>query len=277
MAVIDTRTDVYGLGRLGARILGTSTSRRFDVDVVWTGVPPRVARVLRIATAHRPGDRYPDAAAFAAALQRAAGPAGSASAGPTRIPTTARPRRRLVLSGAVALAAVAVTPTLASDSVGRSRRGAPRTAADPTGRITVTLPNGWRAKGARWAGQRGPDGKLEPVLVISPAPERWLSAAAVPGAFVGLSRSAAAQTTPAEFVAAKLHARCTAAPVRSSRQAGIDWVVATYTSCPGSYRVIVETAGMGPGDSGLVYVQITPPVGSGSAFVDSLLAGVRVR
>jgi hypothetical protein len=40
---------------------------------------------------------------------------------------------------------------------------------------------------------------------------------------------------------------------------------------------IAETAGIGPGDAGLVYVQIAPPAGSGPEFVDTLLAGVRVR
>jgi hypothetical protein len=39
----------------------------------------------------------------------------------------------------------------------------------------------------------------------------------------------------------------------------------------------VEAAGLGPDGAGLVYVQLTPPAGSGPAFVDSLLAGVRVR
>ena len=40
--------------------------------------------------------------------------------------------------------------------------------------------------------------------------------------------------------------------------------------------MIVEAAGPAPGDAGLVYVQIAPPAGSGPAFVDALLAGVRV-
>ncbi|GAA4469070.1 hypothetical protein GCM10023170_083910 [Phytohabitans houttuyneae] len=53
--------------------------------------------------------------------------------------------------------------------------------------------------------------------------------------------------------------------------------MALYSSCPGAKTVIVETAGVGPGDAGLVYVQIAPPAGSGPAFVDTLLAGVRVR
>jgi hypothetical protein len=41
--------------------------------------------------------------------------------------------------------------------------------------------------------------------------------------------------------------------------------------------MVVEAAGRAPGDAGLVYVQIMPPVGSGPAFVDALLAGIRVR
>lgn len=279
MAVVDTRTDVYGLGRLGARILGTSAARRFDTQLLLRdGVPPKVADVLRTATAHRPADRYPDAAAFAAALDRAIAVSPQPpTAVPARTATTAGPGRRLVVVGAVALAATVIMSTLASDSVAGWEQGVSGTAADPTGRITVTLPDGWRAKGAKWKEKRGPDGKLEPALVMSPAPDRWLSAAGVPGAFVGLSRSIAARTTPAAFIAEQPHAGCIAAPIRTSRQAGIDWVVAQYTSCPGGNAVIVETAGLGPGDAGLVYVQIAPPEGSGPEFVDALLAGVRVR
>ncbi|WP_246274896.1 hypothetical protein [Phytohabitans houttuyneae] len=148
---------------------------------------------------------------------------------------------------------------------------------DATGRITITLPAGWRATGAGWDGRRDTSGAREPALAVSPAPDRWKTDPVVPGAFIGLSREMARRTTPAAFVAGQPHAGCTAAPVRTSRQAGIEWVVALYSSCPGAKTVIVETAGVGPGDAGLVYVQIAPPAGSGPAFVDTLLAGVRVR
>ena len=72
LAVVDARTDVYGLGRLGATLLGASVARSDGEIRLRDGVPPRVAEVLRIATARRPEDRYSDAAAFGAALNRAA-------------------------------------------------------------------------------------------------------------------------------------------------------------------------------------------------------------
>jgi hypothetical protein len=40
---------------------------------------------------------------------------------------------------------------------------------------------------------------------------------------------------------------------------------------------LVEAAGMGTAGAGLVYVQVVPPADSDSTFVDTLLAGVRVR
>ena len=90
------------------------------------------------------------------------------------------------------------------------------------------------------------------------------------------SRSLAARTTPAAFIRQHGHPGCTAAPLRTTRQAGIDWLVARY-DCPGGHPVVVETAGLEPGGAGLVYVQVAPPAGSGPDFVDTLLAGVRVR
>jgi hypothetical protein len=64
--------------------------------------------------------------------------------------------------------------------------------------------------------------------------------------------------------------------VRRSRQAGIDWVIAAF-ACTGPRGPLVEAAGTTPAGGGLVYVQIAPPAADGPAFVDSLLAGVRVR
>jgi hypothetical protein len=244
LGVVDTRADVYALGRLGLVLLPA-------------GVPPRVADVLRKATARAPDDRYRDANAFGAALDRA---------------TAGRHRstwRRVLVAG-VALAATVIA--IAADS---GRTGAVAgTSTDATGRITVTLPAGWRATGSGWAGRRGPDGDLEPALLLSPDPRRWSSDSAVPGAFVGLTRTDA---TPARFLAEHPHPECAGAPVRTNRIAGIDWVIAEFTSCRGGKPVIVEAAGIGPDGAGLTYIQIAPPAGSGSSFVDTLLAGVRVR
>jgi hypothetical protein len=166
---------------------------------------------------------------------------------------------------------------LASDAPSSGSWAGPGTAIDATGRITVALPAGWRATGSGWTEQRDADGDPEPALVLSPDPDRWVADAAVPGAFVGLSRELAARIAPAAFVARRAPADCTAAPVRTVRRGGIDWVVAAFTACPDGKPVIVESAGLGPGRAGLVYVQITPPAGSGTEFVDALLAGVRVR
>ncbi len=280
LAVVDTRADVYGLGRLGSELLGTPVQGRPATEVrLRLGVPPKVAEVLRTATANRPADRYPDAAAFAAALDQAVLPASGppplrpqpGAAGPAI--RTAAPRRRTV----VALAAVlAVAAAVGGAAWGLSQRG-PATAEDPSGRITVTLPDGWRSAGSGWAGRRGADGNLEPALVVSPDPDRWASDPAVPGAFVGVSAALGGQTTPAEFAAGHPHAECTASPVRTTRQGSIDWVVAEFTGCTHGKPVIVEAAGVGPDGAGLVYVQTAPPAGSGPSFVDSLLAGVRVR
>ena len=268
LAVVDPRTDVYGLGRLGLTLLGTPETEEFRLR---SGVPPVVAGVLRRATARRPADRYRDARAFAAALDRAGSPPPEAGR------TTRSARRRRAETAAGVLVTAALLAAMASDLVGGVQRP-PTTGTDPTGRITVSLPAGWRASGSQWEGQRGPGGGREPALVVSPNPGRWLADDAVPGAFVGLSRSIAARTTPAGFVAERSHIRCAAAPVRTTRQAGIDWVVATFTACADSKPVIVEAAGEDPGGAGLVYVQIAPPAGSEPAvFADTLLAGVRVR
>lgn len=276
-AVVDTRADVFGLGRLGVRLLGDATApagaredRRSGraLPRLRAGVPPRVAAVLRTATAARPADRYPDAAAFRAALRHAA----TARAGRAATTRAGRPprRRRLAASGAVAVVLVALGAT-AGDAAGRTPTGA----VGRSGPLTVALPDGWRADGTGWAGQYGDDGELEPALVVSPDPGRWAADPAVPGAFVGLSAGTARRTTPEGFLAERPHADCAAAPVRRTRQGGVDWVVAAF-ACPGGRPVIVEAAGRAA-PAGLLYVQLTPPPGSGEDFVDALLAGVRVR
>ena len=265
LAVVDRRADVYGLGQLGVRLLGAPVRRRPDQPVrLRDGVPRRVADVLRSATAHRPEDRYRDAAAFGAALDRA-------TAGPR-----AKPVATAAARAAMVLASAATVSVLAFDSEGGRFSGRPGVAVDSTGRISIDVPDEWRAATGRWVGPADAGGRRDPALVVSPDPARWGTDAAVPGAFVWLSRTGATLTTPAGFVAGRPHAGCTAAPVRTSRQAGIDWVIAQYR-CSDGRGWLVEAAGTGPGDAGLVYVQIAPPADSESTFVDTLLAGVRVR
>ncbi|MFG1887794.1 serine/threonine-protein kinase [Micromonospora sp. NPDC049051] len=336
LAVVDTRADVYGLGRLGLRLLapvagsaaiagpasgatesgsGAADSGAAAVDRAagaaapafavdgeteagtGRGVPPGVLAVLRRATAHRPADRYPDAAAFRAALRdavtapadlspdrpadlpanRSAGPPAYRPAGPVgaplrRVRARVRPvaRRRLGVLALGVLALVGVGST-AGDGATQGRDAESWT----SGPVTVRLPPGWRATGTGWAGRYGDDGRLEPALVMSPDPRRWAADPNVPGAFVGLSAGIAARSTPAGFVAERPHAACVAAPVRRTRQAGVDWVVARFT-CERGRPEIVEAAGLAPDGAGLIYVQVTPPVDSRADFVDTLLAGVRV-
>ena len=249
LATVDTSADVYGLGRLGLRLLGTEQ-----------GVPAWVAPVLRRATARNPRDRYPDAAAFAAALDRAEQKESRGAL------TTFRRTASIVAAGAV----LACIPSEVAQSAGT------RTARDSTGQITVDLPTGWRVAGSGWAGRAGVDGGLEPALVISPDPRTWLTDPAVPGAFVGLSRTAAARTTAAGFVAEQQHARCAAAPVRRTRQAGVDWVVARF-ACAEPKPVIIEAAGLDAGSGALVYVQVAPGPDATDRDIDMLLAGVAVN
>ncbi|MFY1669800.1 serine/threonine-protein kinase [Plantactinospora sp. WMMB334] len=300
-ALVDARTDVFGLGRLGATLLCVRDPvETADAPVpppLRAGVPPAVAGVLRRATAPSPAERYPDASAFAAALDLAT---GGGSAAPTDRRTThphqhrplravavwrtavprrgAVPRRALVLRGvavslgAAALAGVAFVTLGPGWPDRHSRIG-----TDSSGRITVALPEGWRATGSGWIGQRGPDGALEPALVMSPDPERWPTDPGVPGAFVGLSHSLAERHDPAGYVAEHPHAGCVAAPVRSVRRGTVDWYVAGFTACRTGKPVIVEAAGIAPGGAGLVYVQVAPPADASTDFVDTLLAGVRLR
>jgi serine/threonine protein kinase len=268
LAVVDTRTDVFGLGRLGVALLCTA-GRPPAPAPLRAGVPAKVADVLRKATAHEATDRYPDAAAFAVALDHATG------ASVARFSTAGR-RRRTLLLGAM-LAAVVAGTVAASEPVSEWPPGGAATGRDSTGRITVTLPDGWRVTGSGWSGQRDPTGGLEPALVMSPSPARWRSDPAVPGAFVGLSTDLSSRSTPTRFVAGRHHEGCTVTPVETRRQAGVDWVVAEFTSCRSGKPAVVEAAASGPAGAGLVYVQIAPPAGSGPDFVDTLLAGIRVR
>ncbi|MFI6267205.1 serine/threonine-protein kinase [Micromonospora sp. NPDC051006] len=297
LAVVDTRADVFGLGRLGLRLLGaaavppdppTPPSDRGPGAPVRLryGVPPGVAAVLTRATAPRPGERYPDAAAFRAALAGALGGGSVRAAAAERRPVrrqtlTAgsdrvaaarrRPvRHRLATAGAGLLAFAALG--LPAGDAGTRRHTAGTAASGP---VTVALPAGWRATGTGWSGQYGDDGELEPALVISPEPARWAADPSVPGAFVGLSASTARRTTVEGWLAERPHADCVPQPVRRTRQGGIDWVVAGFT-CPAGRPVIVEAAGLAAVSAGLLYVQVTPPPGRGADFVDTLLAGVRV-
>ena len=272
LAVVDVRTDVFGLGRLGTALLCTpATDRSATSARLRAGVPPKVADVLRKATACQAIDRYPDAAAFAAALDHATGVSAP------RLSPGQR-RRRAVVIGAGLAAAVAVTVT-AAQPIRERPPGGERTATDSTGRITVVLPEGWRVTGSGWDGEGGAAGDLEPAFVMSPDPGRWVADPAdpVPGAFVGLSQSLATRSTPTRFIADRWHGGCVATPVETRRRAGVDWVVAEFTSCDAGKPVIVEAAASGPARAGLVYAQIAPPAGSGPDFVDALLSGIRVR
>jgi hypothetical protein len=273
LAVVDVRADVFGLGRLGSALLCVpSPGRSGSPAMLRDGVPAGVADVLRKATAYKPADRYRDAAGFSVALARATASSGRAGG---RVRAMGR-RRIRIASLLTALASAVVVTTVAADSA-PSRSSGPRTGTDVTGRITVTLPEGWRVAGSGWEGQRDPGGDLEPALVMSPDPARWLSDPSVPGAFVGLSTVIATRTTPAQFVAEHPHARCVAQPLRLIIRAGIDWIVAEYGSCPNGKPVVVEIAGVAKDGAGLVYVQIAPPAGSDASFVDGLLAGIHVR
>ncbi|WFE98419.1 serine/threonine-protein kinase [Micromonospora sp. WMMD964] len=276
-AVVDTRADVYGLGRLGIRLLAADPvgavpagpdPGRHALDIrLREGVPPAVAAVLGRATAYHRADRYPDASALHDALVRAGAPAQRVFA------TSGRRRYRSRLVGAVVATVVAVGGVGAEP--GGAGSGRPAVDTYTSGPLTVVLPEGWSATGATWAGQYGADGEPEPALIMSPRPRRWAADPRLPGAFVGLSAATAARTTPAGFLAERTHGDCLPAPVRNTRRAGVEWTVVTYR-CDRGRPWIVEAAGLQPGHAALVYVQIVPPEQAAAEFVDTLLAGVRV-
>jgi tRNA A-37 threonylcarbamoyl transferase component Bud32 len=285
-AVVDTRADVYGLGRLGIRLLaadppganptGPDPPRHTPEIRLREDVPPAVGAVLARATAHHPADRYPDAAALHAALNWASGPAGPAAvtASARQQPSSrrgSRPFRRLAGAAVVAVAAVGAVGA----EPGGTGSDRPVGFTYTTGPLTVALPPGWSATGATWAGQYDAHGEPEPALVMSPQPRRWAADPRLPGAFVGLSASTAARATPAGFLAERTHGDCVPAPARTTRQAGVEWTVVAYR-CAEGRPLIVESAGLHPGRSALVYVQIAPPAESGPDFVDTLLGGVRL-
>jgi eukaryotic-like serine/threonine-protein kinase len=260
LALIDLRADVYGLGKLGVRLLGAPGGGLRE------GVPSPVAEVLRVATAQRPAHRYPDAAALATALDRAT--AGRARAGPVAL---AAGRTVMVLASVSALAAPA------SDAISSRIPERPGLAVDATGRIAVVLPAGWRADTGEWTSPADGGGQRGPALVISPDPAGWSRQAAVPGAFVWFSPDAAASTTPARFLADRSRAGCRAEAPRSGTFGDRQWLIAEYRSCPGGHPVLVEAVGTRPGGAELIFVQITPPATGTPAFADTLLAGVQVR
>jgi hypothetical protein len=219
-------------------------------------VPRQVAEVLRTATTRDPAGRYGDAAAFGLALDRA-------------VLGRSRPAARAAARAVLALASVALIGGLVSDSVSGRFTARPGVAVDPTGHISVEVPPGWRAEARQW-----PRPGAAPTLVLSPDPERWGTDPAVPGAFVGLPGG---DGTPADLLDEHRQTPCEAAPVRASDQGGTRWTIAGYSACPNGRARIVDAVATRPGGDGLVYVQIAPPAGSGPAFVDTFLAGLRVR
>ncbi|MBL6277516.1 serine/threonine protein kinase [Micromonospora fiedleri] len=275
LAIVDARADVYGLGRLGVTLLAVpqdgqppSTTFRLRPEV-----SAAVAAVLRTATAAVPADRYPDAAAFGAALDTAL--VVSSEVAEPGVPTPPRRRRLAMVSATAAVAGLTLAGTIGGAAWAWSQRG-PQTGTDQSGQVSVTLPDGWRVTGSGWSGQRNANGGLEPAMLISPDPDRWASDPGVPGAFVGASAQLAARTTPRRLVTGREHAQCVASGVRTTRQAGIDWMVASFTGCSSGKPEVIEAAGLTPDGGRLVYVQVAPPAGGGTSFVDSLLAGVRV-
>ncbi|GGL14456.1 hypothetical protein GCM10012284_56540 [Mangrovihabitans endophyticus] len=251
MSMVDERADVYGLGRLGQRLLRDG------------GISAAVAAVLDRATERKPAARYRDAAAFGRALREAADHEPA-----RRGARVARTALVLTLTGAVAAATIGIGVWW------RERPAAEAT--DTTGRISVRLPSGWQARGSGWAGRPGNDGRLAPALVIAPDPRRWVTDADMPGAFIGLSDTPPAGGT-AGFLSERTHPQCHADPMRTTHRGGVEWTVARYSACPAGKPQIVEAAGLLPGGSTVAYAQVTPRPGDGADVVDDLLGRLTLR
>ena len=135
---VDARADVYALGAVLYEMLAgeppftgpsaqaivarVMTERPRPLDALRDTVPPHVEVAVRTALAKLPADRFPSAAAFAAALAPSATVSGAAltSAG---APSTAR-RRRSILIASVAAGALAVAMLAAGVALGPRMRTA---------------------------------------------------------------------------------------------------------------------------------------------------------
>ncbi|MEU1887300.1 protein kinase [Micromonospora rifamycinica] len=160
LAVVDTRSDVFGLGRLGLRLLGGPGQR-----LPATGVPAPVAAVLRRATARRPADRYPDADAFRAALHRATRSSGDPSRPEDGPPGTPHPADETPRTGRVEPA----------ERVEPAGPAVPPERAEAAERTEPAE----RAEAGEWAGRADPTGRADRVAG-APRPRRG------PGRLLGL-------------------------------------------------------------------------------------------
>jgi serine/threonine protein kinase len=186
LALVDTRTDVYGLGRLGQRLLGRTppaADGRLRPDV-----PPRVGDVLRTATQRRPGDRYRDATAFGAALDRALAPAG---------PGAIR-RRRAAAAGLVAITAFLAAALVGDSVVGRGAgpARAPDRVAGPAPPSTVGPSTGGPSTAAPSVGAT-----TRPAVVPPPP----VGPAETPSLDASITPTASASTDPVCFDAGFRH------------------------------------------------------------------------
>jgi tRNA A-37 threonylcarbamoyl transferase component Bud32 len=263
LSVVDRRADVYGLGRLGVRLLAEALPGHGEPFRLRAGVPRPVADVLRRATAYDPAGRYPDAAALGTALDRAA----------HRRPPAGPLGRAVSAATAVLLLGALVLGTLASDDISGRFVARPGVAVDASRRMAVDLPAGWHARTGPWdAVAAGGHGGT--ALIISPDPDRWPTDATLPGAFLGLSRDIS--VTPAEFLARRQNSACRGTlPPRTLRQGGVEWTIAGFRDCPDGRPRISEAVGVRPGVPGLVHVQMS--LVGGQSAEDRLLAGLRLR
>lgn len=291
LAQVDLRTDVFALGVLGRAMLREGAT-----------VPTALARLFDRACSWAPDDRFADALEFGQALEQVArslsahpprpapsatgtAAAGNAAAGWPPSPTEGggsegggsdggRGGRRPALRSRSAAALAGLVVLAAGIAAAARITGDDATTSDTTGRITVTLPDGWSAAGNGWTGRVDAAGDLEPGLVISPDPGSWSSDPGVPGAFVGLSPSLATETTPDAFVDGRPHSGCTRSAPLTTRYGTLTWTVLTLTACT-SGRNYVEAAALAP--AGLVYVQLSGPQSEPAPSADALLTGISVR